>query len=86
MDLLGHPFERESGPRKWANHKLFEAVRPSFYDLANSVHTWIKRSMQGVRRAYAKCSSPQATGKNFVTGQDVLFPCYLQFHHVKFSP
>ena len=36
MELLGHPFEQESGPRKWANHKLFEAVRPSFYDLANA--------------------------------------------------
>ena len=40
MDLLGTHLDEESGPRQWANHELFEVVRPSFYKSIPPVNWW----------------------------------------------
>jgi hypothetical protein len=45
-----------SGPRQRANGKLFEAVRPSCYDLANKAAKGSKSSQNEVRRGCAKVS------------------------------
>ena len=44
------------GPRRWANHELLEAGRPSFYDLANPSIRGSKGPYQRVREGFAKVS------------------------------
>jgi hypothetical protein len=45
-----------NGPRQWANPKLFEAIRPSFWDLVSKPVYGSKSSYKGVKRGYAKVS------------------------------
>jgi hypothetical protein len=50
-----HPGET-NGPLQWANHKLFEAVRPSFWDLVSKPADESKSPYKGAKRGYAKVS------------------------------
>jgi len=56
MDLLGIHSDEESGPRRWANHELFEAGRPGFHDVANKSVHGSKGPYQRVRKGFAKVS------------------------------
>ncbi|RLC11493.1 MAG: hypothetical protein DRH43_03985, partial [Deltaproteobacteria bacterium] len=39
-------FNGAGGPHQWANHKLFEAVRPCFLGLIEQARGWVKKFMQ----------------------------------------
>ena len=57
MSFLGYPSGCGERPRiGWANRELFEAVRPSFRDLASKAEDGSKSSQNQVRRGCAKVS------------------------------